>query len=57
MKSRSKITKGTGWLALGLGWFSIIIGLFGMISPHRAARSFGVRPRPLLFKLLGLREG
>ena len=51
-----KTTKEAGWMATGLGWVSVIIGLFSMIAPRQTARTLGVRSRPLLFRLLGLRE-
>lgn len=43
-------------LAKGLGWFSLGLGLGELLAPDLAARLLGVRPRPLLFRLMGARE-
>lgn len=40
----------------GLGWFSIGLGLAELLVPDQLARLIGVRERPTLFRLLGLRE-
>lgn len=40
----------------GLGWFSIGLGLAELLVPDPLARLIGVRERPALFRLLGLRE-
>src|SRR5581483_8299875 len=43
-------------LARGLGWFSIGLGLAQILAPRQLARMIGVRERPILFRLIGLRE-
>jgi uncharacterized membrane protein len=43
-------------LATGLGWFSIGLGLAEMVVPRALAKLIGVRPHPLLFEALGMRE-
>lgn len=40
----------------GLGWVSIGLGLAELLVPDQVARLVGVRERPTLFRLLGLRE-
>lgn len=40
----------------GLGWFSVGLGLAELLAPRQVARLIGVRERPTLFRLLGLRE-
>ena len=52
----NKTSTGAGWFGNGLGWFSIALGLIGIFAPRRAARLFGTHDRPLLFRLIGLRE-
>ena len=43
-------------LANGLGWFSIGLGLAELLMPRQLCRMIGVKPRPFLTKLLGVRE-
>jgi uncharacterized membrane protein len=43
-------------VALGLGWFSLGMGLAELLMPRTLSRLIGVRPHPLLMRLLGLRE-
>jgi uncharacterized membrane protein len=43
-------------LAQGLGWFSVALGAAELILPGGLASLVGVRPRSLLFRILGLRE-
>lgn len=43
-------------LANFLGAFSVGLGLTEILAPRALAGLIGVRPRPLLFRLLGLRE-
>ena len=43
-------------LAKGLGYFSIALGAAELIAPEWLAKTIGIRPRPLLTRLLGLRE-
>jgi uncharacterized membrane protein len=54
--SINKASSGAGWLAIGLGWFSVFLGLLGIFAPRRTARTMGIRSRPLIFRLIGLRE-
>jgi uncharacterized membrane protein len=48
----------TEWrqIAQALGWFSIGLGLAQVIAPRQLARAIGVKERPILFRLLGMRE-
>ena len=58
-ESRHRASKQTSPkpLAMALGWFSIGLGLAETLAPSALARLIGVRnDRPLLFRLLGLRE-
>lgn len=43
-------------LVNGLGWFSIGLGLAEVLAPRAVSRIIGVEPRPMLMRLLGLRE-
>ncbi|MEZ0229291.1 MAG: hypothetical protein ACAI25_11750 [Planctomycetota bacterium] len=47
---------GDAALAKGLGAFSIGLGLAEVLAPGALASLIGIRPRPILFRLLGLRE-
>lgn len=43
-------------LVRGLGWFSIGLGAVELLFPRAVSALIGVRPRPRLIQLLGLRE-
>src|SRR5947209_12802965 len=43
-------------LAQGLGWFSIGLGIAEVVAPRALAKWIGVKRRPVLFRLFGLRE-
>src|SRR5690348_9714884 len=43
-------------LAEGLGWFSIGLGLTEILAPKKLAKAIGVKNRPGLFRIMGLRE-
>jgi len=45
-----------GVLARSLGWFSIGLGVAEIVAPRRLARVIGVDERPVLMRLLGVRE-
>lgn len=45
-----------GQLSLALGFFSIGLGLAELLMPHTVAKASGADDRPLLLRLLGLRE-
>src|SRR6185369_17650910 len=39
-----------------LGWFSIGLGVVQLLAPRTLSCIIGIKPRPLLLRLLGLRE-
>jgi uncharacterized membrane protein len=43
-------------LALGLGWFSIALGLAQLAAPRACSRLIGLKEKPGLMRLFGLRE-
>ncbi len=43
-------------LARGLGWFSVVLGVAEILAPRAISRMIGIRPKPGLIRLLGLRE-
>jgi uncharacterized membrane protein len=43
-------------LAIGLGWFSIGLGFAELAAPKRTARLMGMKNRPALMRVFGLRE-
>jgi len=45
-----------GRLSRGLGWFSIGLGLAEILTPRQLAKLIGVRHRPVLMRLMGIRE-
>ena len=53
---RKRITKNPDQVARALGWFSVGLGLSQILVPRAVGRLVGVRPRPWLFRLFGLRE-
>jgi len=45
-----------GRLSRGLGWFSIGLGLAEILTSRQLAKLIGVRHRPVLMRLMGIRE-
>ncbi|ANN67021.1 hypothetical protein [Bordetella bronchialis] len=45
-----------GGLANGLGWFSIALGITELAMPRTIARLCGIKQRPAMVRLYGLRE-
>jgi len=43
-------------IASGLGWFSIGLGLAELLMPRTLSRLIGIKPRPFVTRLFGLRE-
>jgi hypothetical protein len=43
-------------IARGLGWFSVALGVTQIVAPRRLSRLIGVNDRPLLMRMLGIRE-
>lgn len=43
-------------LAKGLGWFSIGLGVTQLVAPRRLSQLIGVQDRPVLMRILGVRE-
>jgi uncharacterized membrane protein len=43
-------------VAQALGWFSIGLGVAELLAPRAVARVVGVKPKPTLTRLMGLRE-
>lgn len=56
MLNHKQTSKGADWFALVLGWLSIALGLAGFMASRKTAKAIGVKNRPMLFKLIGLRE-
>ncbi len=54
--TREAPTRGEARLAQGLGLFSVGIGLAELLFPRQLANAIGVKERPLLLRVLGLRE-
>lgn len=48
--------QGNEKLAQALGWFSLALGAAELFAPNGTARLIGVRPKPNLFRILGVRE-
>jgi uncharacterized membrane protein len=55
-RKRSTLRSGDEALAKGLGAFSIALGLAEVLAPRALSSLIGIRPRPILLRLLGLRE-
>lgn len=53
---RYRTEQGNERLAKTLGWFSIALGAAELFAPGRLSRLIGVRERPGLLRVLGLRE-
>jgi uncharacterized membrane protein len=43
-------------IARGLGWFSVALGVTQIVAPRRLSRLIGIDDRPLLMRMLGIRE-
>ncbi|HLK48993.1 MAG TPA: SRPBCC family protein [Bryobacteraceae bacterium] len=52
----SRDGRGSEKLATALGWFSIGLGMTEIVAPRTLAKVIGIPERPLLTRLMGLRE-